>query len=233
VKRSLGLDQASKALSEAAVRCTAVARYFAARFNQLLQEARQEPKLAKRSLGKSNVYFTQCHLYEAGDERLAGEPRLSGGVFSKYNSNNGYVAEDLPHSELAQAFSHFTFRESGEALLVVDLQGVCRGDDLVLTDPQVHSRTQGTFGPGDFAKSGVHSWSATHRCGAFCRALGLAPRNTQRPSLRPRSLKVCPGVGSSAGSWEQVSDRWDKVSEYDLSDFAVSEKLQSSHAGIK
>jgi len=46
--------------------------------------------------------------------------------------------------------------------------------------------------------------------------------------LRPRSLKFCPGVGSSAGSWEQVSDRWDKVSEYDLSDFAVSEKLQSS-----
>jgi hypothetical protein len=63
VKRSLGEARVSKSLSEAAVRCTAVARYFAARFNQHLQEARQDPKATKREkLGKSNLYFTQCHL---------------------------------------------------------------------------------------------------------------------------------------------------------------------------
>ena len=139
--------KASRYLSEAynsleAVEChaksTAVARFFAARFNGRL-------KALENSVA---LLFVPCFVYEVEDEAnssFAAERYLPG-VFLKYNSNNGYVAEALPHNDTVQSFMHFTFEESGGNLMVTDLQGVARDTEVLLTDPQVLSLSREQLG---------------------------------------------------------------------------------------
>ncbi|KAJ3277878.1 hypothetical protein HDU79_002072, partial [Rhizoclosmatium sp. JEL0117] len=45
------------------------------------------------------------------------------GDFAKYNSNDGFVGEHGPVSDIAQAFSHYSFFKSGRKLLLADIQG--------------------------------------------------------------------------------------------------------------
>mmetsp|Transcript_183271 Transcript_183271/g.581143 ORF Transcript_183271/g.581143 Transcript_183271/m.581143 type:complete len:669 (-) Transcript_183271:304-2310(-) len=100
------------------------------------------------------------------------------GVFLKYNSNKGYVNHDAPDSEIAQAFSHFTYVISNGQSVVLDLQGVHidtsrrNRPHLILTDPQVVSMDR-SFGPGDLGAAGIAAFWKTHRCGPTCRGLGL------------------------------------------------------------
>ena len=93
------------------------------------------------------------------------------GDFVKHNGNAGYV-NDRDHVARAtpQAFSHFTFCETGGARLVVDVQGV--GD--LFTDPQVHTRDGAGFGVGNGGPRGIALFFATHRCNRICGAMGLA-----------------------------------------------------------
>lgn len=71
------------------------------------------------------------------------EPFLRG-QYIKYNNNNGWLDEQYKSGQLAgsvagvnhhvaQAFSHYTYVESGGELLVCDIQGV----GTTYTDPQV------------------------------------------------------------------------------------------------
>eukprot|EP00927_Polykrikos_kofoidii_P034799 TRINITY_DN29440_c0_g1_i1.p1 TRINITY_DN29440_c0_g1~~TRINITY_DN29440_c0_g1_i1.p1 ORF type:complete len:1197 (-),score=231.02 TRINITY_DN29440_c0_g1_i1:162-3674(-) len=149
---------------------TAVAHYFARLF---------------RSVAKVRLGFLDCHLYSPITEyengyHFCGEAFLKG-HFVKLNSNAGYVNETdySLHSEIAQAFSHYTFHKSDGELLVVDLQGICGEDDgqglyFLLTDPQVHSRgTFERFGPGDLGEQGVRSFFQKHKCGPLCQKLKL------------------------------------------------------------
>ncbi|CAE8676007.1 unnamed protein product [Polarella glacialis] len=100
------------------------------------------------------------------------------GVFLKYNSNKGYVDFEAPGSEIAQAFSHFTYRISQGKMIVLDLQGVHldkafrRRPHLILTDPQVVSPGR-SFGPGDLGLTGIKVFFRSHRCGPTCKGLGL------------------------------------------------------------
>lgn len=52
------------------------------------------------------------------------EPYVEG-TYKKYNSNHGYVAEDTQEAaQLAQSFSHFTYKDSKKNILVIDMQGI-------------------------------------------------------------------------------------------------------------
>jgi hypothetical protein len=94
------------------------------------------------------------------------------------DGTTGEVALD----ELPQVFSHFSHTYSSGKTLVCDLQGVCNAvDGFVLTDPVIHyvSSRRGSErhrnGGTDKGAQGVLAFFKTHRCGALCRRLGLAP----------------------------------------------------------
>ena len=71
-----------------------------------------------------------------------------GGKFEKYNTNNGIVCSDPAHSDLMQAFSHFTYVKSEQSILICDLEGVVSGNKVLLTDPAIHNRIPpGKYGP--------------------------------------------------------------------------------------
>ena len=44
------------------------------------------------------------------------------GEYKKFNSNSGYVSEDCRRTP--QAFSHFSFEQSGREKMIIDIQGI-------------------------------------------------------------------------------------------------------------
>eukprot|EP00929_Paragymnodinium_shiwhaense_P112476 TRINITY_DN80732_c0_g1_i1.p1 TRINITY_DN80732_c0_g1~~TRINITY_DN80732_c0_g1_i1.p1 ORF type:complete len:1469 (+),score=348.55 TRINITY_DN80732_c0_g1_i1:95-4501(+) len=170
---------------------SAVAIFYSRLFGQDLRE-----RLGKGSRDSAKIVFVECFLYAVDrllwtdrveedalhlPDYFIGERYLPG-IFLKYNSNRGYINEEAPHSELAQAFSHYTFEMSCRRLMVLDVQGVFvkrRRDQLILSDPQVVSRERdeigghSQFGPGDTGKKGMIDFFKKHRCGPTCRMLGL------------------------------------------------------------
>lgn len=94
--------------------------------------------------------------------------RYMEGEYRKYNSNSGFVDEQLRNTP--QAFSHFTFERSGHRLLVVDIQGV--GD--LYTDPQIHTADGVGYSDGNLGPRGMAFFFHSHRCNPLCEWLGLA-----------------------------------------------------------
>lgn len=101
-------------------------------------------------------------------------------------------------SEVAQAFSHFTYWHSGRRRLVCDLQGALRHNCLQLSDPVIHyhnpgSRREGrrVHGKTDKGESGVGQFFETHRdfCGPLCRIMirGFRPHRQRRQRSDPHS----------------------------------------------
>mmetsp|Transcript_84670 Transcript_84670/g.202961 ORF Transcript_84670/g.202961 Transcript_84670/m.202961 type:complete len:694 (-) Transcript_84670:120-2201(-) len=226
----------SRAVVEAHAKSTAIAHYFASRFNAKLH-----------SLGEmAKLLFVPCFVYHsegpAVDEFFAAERYLPG-VFLKYNSNNGYAAYgSLPHNDLVQAFLHFSFQESGGHIIVADLQGVARESEVLLTDPQVLSLNR-AYGPGDLGAAGYLRCLGAHRCGPTCKKLGLSPISSATLRRIHREGEAAGGMaktllaamqansGSSAG-WQKVSsfgsDDWAKISDLAAAEYA-SEGNASSH----
>lgn len=241
----------SLAVVEAHAKSTAVARYYSARFNDMVRvTSANSARLAPE------ILFVPCFVYEVTEEEASitsgtrlpqGEShafaaeRYLPGAFLKYNSNNGYICErSLRHADAAQAFAHFSFVASKGDVLVADLQGVARESELLLTDPQVLS-LQRSYGPGDLGAAGMHACLAAHRCGPACRALGLKPvsaavlRRLVRERQGGHGRHGAHGAGDTAASWEmlgsqhssEIASDWDHVATNNPSEYALSE------AGIK
>lgn len=114
------------------------------------------------------------------------------------------VFEPRP-ADYLQAFSHFSYWNSGRKMLVCDLQGVMtdgpfeddnRAGVFELTDPVVHYKSQSgrkqVFGRTDLGKKGMHRFFQTHDCNAVCRLLGL-------PGCRSPAAAEAARAGAGAG----------------------------------
>ncbi|KAH3743434.1 myosin heavy chain kinase [Pelomyxa schiedti] len=137
------------------------------------------------------VDFLPCYVIELVDqpgEVLYGVEPFVSGAFKKYNNNNGFIAEER---NTPQAFSHFTYEESGRKYMVVDIQGV---DDMY-TDPQIHTVGDdlGSLGRGNCGQSGIDKFLHSHQCNAICQYLQLSSINPKKPGQggtvpRPQDL---------------------------------------------
>ena len=78
-------------------------------------------------------------------------------------------AERPTPSEVASAFSYFTYVASGRLLVVCDIQGVGN----FFTDPQIHSVDGAGFGVGNRGVDGIMRFLASHKHSALCEDLGL------------------------------------------------------------
>ena len=91
------------------------------------------------------------------------------GEYKKWNNNLDYVNEKDKTS--LQAFSHFTHKKTNGKLLVCDIQGVKDKDGYYLTDPAIHSDTQGQYGITDLGQPGIDAFMKKHKCEDFCSKL--------------------------------------------------------------
>lgn len=123
------------------------------------------------------------------------EPKLRG-EFTKYNSNFGEIYESAdarkqftPEQQaqrhavfkLAEAFSHFSLKETAGSMLVCDLQGV---KDF-FTDPQIHTEDGKGLGMGNMGQEGIDKWVQSHHCNEYCKVLKLDQRPQEQVVLPP------------------------------------------------
>lgn len=148
------------------------------KFLQMHSLAAECAKAFNKELGKGSVHkisFVDAYVYLllGGDrsiQRCYNAEQYLEGQYVKYNNNNGDISpSDDYQNRLAQAFSHFSYEQSGGDSIIVDIQGV----GLRWTDPQIHSRI-GEFGDGDHGKKGIDMFFKSHRCNEFCRELKLS-----------------------------------------------------------
>ncbi|XP_076447922.1 uncharacterized protein LOC143284787 [Babylonia areolata] len=111
------------------------------------------------------------------------EPYMDG-RYDKITNNASYLASHRPHlatgTQVATAFSHFSYVCSQGRFMVVDLQG-CVPDDnkgvIYLTDPVLHSvgRLRARSSPFDRHEQGMADFfQCVHpKCNAICRLLQL------------------------------------------------------------
>eukprot|EP00798_Chlamydomonas_sp_ICE-L_P021582 gene21582-28579_t len=117
--------------------------------------------------------------------------------YEKFNSNTGWMTDDLPWGRVMQALSHFSYHVTSGQLLLCDLQGGIYRDDAVLTDPVILSRTR-AYGVTDLGPEGISTFFSTHECNEFCRKEWQQPRN-QGQFYRPQqgtSMAVANNVPS-------------------------------------
>lgn len=214
----------SSDIVSAYAKSSAVARFYAHVFNLFVMDTlRWEGRQIAR------IIFLECYVYKTEGEATAPAPFFVGerflpGVFRKYNSNHGFVDLDVPDSEVAQAFSHFTFQASQGEHMVLDLQGVHldnqqrRRPHLILTDPQVVS-VERSFGPGDLGNEGMRAFFASHRCGTTCKMLGLNRHAWKKGNTKGR--KETSSSSTSAGM-TMVPVTWSTATASDNSGYSGS-----------
>jgi len=190
VKSHMRADSRLPHLTEG-MRSQALCKAFALDFNALTGSAEGHP---------IDFVVTACFqgALASSDACLSMEPYLEG-TYVKYNSNAGYVNDDIAgdnaFGRAAQAFSHFTFERSRGRFLVCDLQGV----GGLLTDPAVHTLDPDRFvlSETNLGEDGFKLFFATHECNALCRKLGLRSSG---------STLVAPGGGDFRETWSRTAD---------------------------
>lgn len=176
-------------------RCTSIAIELRESFKQALKKVNVE----------ISIWFVPCYLYEyesgCGISYFVGEQRLEG-HFVKFNGNNGYVNEEAKletETEILQALSHYSYFRSKGSILLIDLQGVIDNGWVLLTDPQLHSRTK-KYGRADLGLEGIKSFFESHQCGPTCEKLQLQEQTTellrQLQLERDRRCQVCMNAAS-------------------------------------
>lgn len=88
----------------------------------------------------------------------------------KFNSNYGYVNDNITDIKILSAFSHYTYHITNGYLLVIDLQGIVRDTKIIISDPAVHCHKNLTrFGKTNFGEIGINKFFETHTCNEICK----------------------------------------------------------------
>ena len=172
-------------------KCQAQATIYAMAFNQRVETARNNFAAfdIPTDLGDwgsvavlhAEVYRLQDPAAPGGFRYLAVEKEMKKGEYQKWNSNNGYVnPTSCRQNEVSQTFSHFSYEQSKEMEMVVDIQG----SGYTYTDPQLHSK-QKQYGRADRGMSGFKDFFHTHKCNWICRAIGLKNRENDSAGSPP------------------------------------------------
>ncbi|CAB9527897.1 Myosin heavy chain kinase [Seminavis robusta] len=163
-------------------KCQARALDYATKFNKKLRRNNQ-----LQSAGVPTIQVLEAEVIRLKDETspggyryLAVETELRG-EYQKYNSNNGFVSPSPTlQCQVAQAFSHFSYEESDESEMVVDIQG----SGYTYTDPQLHSQGK-EYGRADRGMNGFKDFFRTHKCNFICAALDLKDRSATSAATTP------------------------------------------------
>lgn len=161
--------------------CQMTARHYVTLFNQQLYLA---------ALNVGDIQFLPVVLLQLVDVcgSVSGavynvEPYMAG-EFVKLTNNFGFVRREDDMSDVVLAFSHFTYKESNQQLVIVDIQGWTpdtsdKAKCTFLTDPQIHSVRYQCFGTGNLSQRGIDSfWKEMHpHCNDICIKLGLSRPN--------------------------------------------------------
>lgn len=139
---------------------------------------------------ESPIEFVQAQLLDLGESSfpfrfMALEPWIPG-KYEKKTSNAGQIAKD---SDLAQAFSHFTWDRTEGDIMVADIQGV----ENTLTDPQIHSQDTDRFGRGNLCCKGMDAFFLNHVCNDICHTLRLQVHPHQ-PGSAPQEFSESLGA---------------------------------------
>ncbi|CEM36402.1 unnamed protein product [Vitrella brassicaformis CCMP3155] len=147
----------------------AISKALAKVFNEALLK-----KGVKRMIDFIDVSVYELPSRGESERWVTVEPFMEG-RYQKYNNNDGWVSlseltqGQLAQSQLAQAFSHWTWHFTGGELMVVDIQGV----NNIYIDPQIHSKDMNCYGLGNLGEEGMGKFFASHTCNEVCVRLGL------------------------------------------------------------
>ena len=131
----------------------------------------------QRQTKASNKHTPDPRLPTSWRDPVHGRHTLCGRVLS--GGASWEVCEEDSNAgdchSLLQAFSHYTWDKS-KSLLVCDLKGCKVQEELVLTDPTVHSRGCGRkYGCLDKGSEGVRRFFEAHTCSDYCKSMKLPP----------------------------------------------------------
>ena len=154
---------------------------------------------------ESPIEFVQAQLLDLGESSfpfrfMALEPWIPG-KYEKKTSNAGQIAKD---SDLAQAFSHFTWDRTEGDIMVVDIQGV----ENTLTDPQIHCQDTDRFGRGNLCCKGMDAFFLNHVCNDICHTLKLQAHPHQ-PGSAPQEFSESLGAILESETEDCVSGQED------------------------
>lgn len=99
--------------------------------------------------------------------------------YKKFNTNFYPIEmdDDDMFTATCQAFSHYTYDNSGQTMVVCDLQGVVSGSRLVLTDPAIHCTNILWHGSTNLGTDGIEHFFHIHTCNDICHEMKLKHPN--------------------------------------------------------
>ena len=122
--------------------------------------------------------------YSRGGIKYLVEPLIR--YFEKFTSNIGWIGDtDDGDVRVMEAFSHFSYHQSGGQLLVCDLQGRYKYNRFnrsksrfELTDPAICSRRR-SYGLTDMGEKGIDMFFYNHTCNEYCEDHWQRPRHVR------------------------------------------------------
>ena len=147
-------------------------------------------KLAKKAPSSYGKVFEYHSIYFSKiEETPVTIEKYVPGNFTKYINNTGecgrpHNSDDNEIYQKAESLSHFSYHESVNELMLLDLQGCC----YQLYDPEIATTTltdvddtdnkETFFCAGNLTTYAIDNFFAKHFCNKFCKLLGL-PKKTE------------------------------------------------------
>ncbi|KAI5077766.1 hypothetical protein GOP47_0007590 [Adiantum capillus-veneris] len=131
-----------------------------------------------RNIREANkVVFTVVSTLHVQPNTYYNMEKVLKGLWTKFNSNAGYVSDKGTYTDTLQAFSHWTHERSRGMIMVTDLQGVQTSSEgtgaFLLCDPAIHSRDVLHFTRTNLGEQGFQLFDNSHKCNTICQKLGL------------------------------------------------------------